>query len=472
MAAAATPDAVKRRSTLALTYNEGQGSEVDMVGVDTARLGEADVKRKEGRTRVKLEMESLAHPQSLGAQYTSYVLWAVAPEGRAENLAELPHGRKFDVDATTSLATFGLIVTAEPHPAVMRPGPRLVAHNAVSDETKGRVQSGTVEYDATPERQLVEVRQPDFTTPLLILGARRAVAIAKAAEAATYADAELREAEVKLAVVGELWSGGDKLSKEAETAAREVMRLAEHARSVAADRLAQAERSAERRAARSAIDEAQDEATRARLAAERERQRAAQAAAEAATAEQEAAAARQRVAQAETEALQAKVNEDLARAQAEQARLEAQQAMQDKAHMQEQLFRSLSAVLETRREARGLIVSLSDVLFDFNKASLKPGAREKLSKLTGILLAYPGPYHMEIEGHTDSVGSDEYNLKLSQDRADSVRSYLSIAGIPADRITLVTGFGEARPVATNDTAAGRQMNRRVELVITDLDRQP
>jgi outer membrane protein OmpA-like peptidoglycan-associated protein len=129
---------------------------------------------------------------------------------------------------------------------------------------------------------------------------------------------------------------------------------------------------------------------------------------------------------------------------------------------------SISAILETRREARGLIVNLSDVLFDFNQASLKPGAREKLSKLAGILLAYSGPYHMEIEGHTDAVGSQDYNQKLSEDRAQSVSSYLLKGGLQSDRIVAVHGFGKLRPVATNDTAEGRQLNRRVEIIITDL----
>ncbi|HET8645202.1 MAG TPA: OmpA family protein, partial [Vicinamibacteria bacterium] len=156
---------------------------------------------------------------------------------------------------------------------------------------------------------------------------------------------------------------------------------------------------------------------------------------------------------------------------AERARLEAEQAQRDRADMQNRLYQSLSAILETRREARGLIVNLSDVLFDTAKASLKPGAREKLSRLTGILLAYPGAFNVEVEGHTDSVGSYEYNERLSLARAESVRDYLTQAGIAATRFTRVTGFGETRPVASNINAAGRQMNRRVELVITDLDRE-
>jgi outer membrane protein OmpA-like peptidoglycan-associated protein len=143
---------------------------------------------------------------------------------------------------------------------------------------------------------------------------------------------------------------------------------------------------------------------------------------------------------------------------------------QQQIDMQQRLYISLSEILETRREARGLIVNLSDVLFDFNQATLRPGAREKLSKLAGILLAYPGAYRMQIEGHTDSVGSQDYNQKLSEDRAEAVHDYLIHAALPADRMVAVRGFGKIRPVATNDTPEGRQTNRRVELVISDTEK--
>jgi outer membrane protein OmpA-like peptidoglycan-associated protein len=244
--------------------------------------------------------------------------------------------------------------------------------------------------------------------------------------------------------------------------ARDVMRLAEEARYAAAERSAEARAAAERSAARQRIAEAEQdaersrrEAERLRLEREREEERARQAREEA-----DAYAEAQRRAQEQAAAAQAA---------AEEARLAAQQAQHDKAELQERLYRSLSAVLETRREARGLIVNLSDVLFDTGRATLKPGAREKLSRLSGILLAYPGEFHVEVEGHTDSVGSEEYNQRLSQARAESVRTYLQQAGIDAARFTRITGFGESRPVATNVNAAGRQMNRRVELVITDLE---
>src|SRR5262249_40842458 len=467
----ASPDDMEKHSTVALSFREGRGTDVDVIGVfpRSGRIGEADIKRNEGRTRIKLRIdESLRHPQSLGSLYTTYVLWAVAPEGRAENLAELPHSEHFDVEATTSFDTFGVIITAEPYAAVSWPGPRLVAEGAPRTDTRAPVEAATIEYAPSPERLAGGLDRADFKTPLLVLGAPRGVEKAKATGAPAPAGAELRDAEVKLAALDQASRGKKKLSKDTEALAREVMRLAEHARVVTADRQEQARQAEERIAARSAIRKAETEADRAQSKAARERENAAQAREDAERADREARKARATMRDAQDETERAKADEAVARTEADRARAEARDAQQDKADMQAQLYRSLSAILETRREARGLIVNLSDVLFDFDRATLKPGAREKLSRLAGILLAYPGPYDVEIEGHTDSIGSHEYNVRLSEDRAQSVGSYLREAGIPTARITRIAGFAETRPVASNDNAAGRQMNRRVELVIGDL----
>jgi outer membrane protein OmpA-like peptidoglycan-associated protein len=107
---------------------------------------------------------------------------------------------------------------------------------------------------------------------------------------------------------------------------------------------------------------------------------------------------------------------------------------------------------------------MSDVLFDTGRFTLRPEAREKLARISGILLAYPG-LKLQIEGHTDSVGSDEFNQRLSEQRAGAVRDYLAEAGVSSDSVT-VQGFGKTRPVASNDTREGRQQNRRVEIVVT------
>jgi outer membrane protein OmpA-like peptidoglycan-associated protein len=463
---------IAKRMTLAVNYPEGDGTEVNMVGtaLNPQAMGKAEVKRKEGRTRVKLRMQSLAHPQSLGAYYTTHVLWAIAPEGQAENLAELPIVKEFDFEVTTSFQTFGLIITAEPHSAVRMPSPIIVAENALRRGTEGTIEASRIEYSGDAGTLYV-VSSPnapasnaDYNTPLMILGARRAVEIARRADAERFAEPELRQAEIKLAALEQLWPRHRKDREKFSGLAHDVMRLGEQARKLSVERAELARLEAERNTARTTIIAARGEADRAREEAAAYRDQMARA-------EQDAALARDRAAQAQTEAERAKANEELARAQAERARLEADQAKRDKEEMQQRLFVSLSEILETRREARGLIVSLSDVLFDFNKATLKPGAREKLAKLAGILLAYPGNYRIEIEGHTDAVGTDEYNLKLSQDRAESVRYFIVQSGIAENRILGTRGFGEVRPVATNDTPEGRQMNRRVEIVIADADQQ-
>lgn len=495
-----TQVSVAKRATLALRYPEGDGTSVDMVGTalyPKAR-GKAEVKRKDGRTRVKLQLNNLEHPQALGAYYTTYLVWAVAPEGQADNLGEMPMARagESEIEVTTPYQTFGLIVTAEPHGLVKLPSPVIIAENILRKETKGSLQTSQIEYRGDPGSLYVvsssdgPALNADYSTPLSVLGARRAVGIARRAGATQFAESELREAEVKLATLEQSWVHQRGEEKKFSGLAHDVMRLGEHARQLAVDRAAQASLNAERRAASNTIAQARSEAAQARsetaqaqtqaalsqAEAERAKQQAADYRAALSRSESELEMARQRVSQAQTDAERAKANEEVARLQAEHSRLESEQAKREseqakreRDEAQQRLFVSLSEILETRREARGFIVNLSDVLFDFNKASLKPGAREKLSKLAGILLAYPGSYRLEIEGHTDAVGSEEYNLKLSQERANSVRDYLLQAGLMQNRITSTRGLGKSTPVATNDTPEGRQMNRRVELVIADID---
>ena len=474
------PVVIAKRHTLAVRYKDNDDTSINIVGttLNPQTFGKVDVKRKDGRTRLKLKVQNLGHPQSLGAYYTTYILWAIAPEGQANNLAELPIRSEFEIDVTTAFQTFGLIITAEPHSAVKLPSPIIVAENTLRNRTEGGIEASQIEYSGdSGTLYVVSVQNApalsaDYNTPLLILGARRAVEIAHRAGASRFAEQELREAEIKLAALEQTWPSRRKDEEKFSGLAHDVMRLGERARELAVERIAQAALDEERRTASNRIARARTDAERARDEAERARLEAAASQDAASRAERELAEARVRVEQAQTDAERAKAREDLARVEAERARLEADQAKQDKEELQQRLYTSISAILDTRREARGLIVSLSDVLFDFNQASLRTGAREKLSKLAGILLAYPGTFHMEVEGHTDAVGSQDYNQKLSEDRARSVSSYLLSSGITADRILGVRGFGKLRPVTTNDTAEGRQMNRRVEIVITDLDSKP
>ena len=475
--------AVKRK-TLAVRYKNNDSTTVNMVGSAIAprAMGKAEIKHENGRTRIKLEIEDIGNPQAIGPFYTTFVLWAIAPEGQADNLAALPIKTKINIDVTTNFQTFGLIITAEPHSAVKLPSPVIVAENTLRRGTEGGIQTSSIEYTGDPgtfyaASSSEPLLNADYNTPLLILGARRSVEIARRAGARHYAEIELRDAEVKLASLEQTWPERRKDQERYSGAAHDIMRIAENARTQAVEREAQARLANERRDNALTLGQAQNDADRAQNKADRAQNEADSANVRAATdrdamtrAQMESAAARARAEQAQNETDKAKVNEEIARSEAERARLDTQMMKQQQSDVQQRLYISLSEILETRREARGLIVNLSDVLFDFNQATLKPGAREKLSKLAGILLAYPGSYRMQIEGHTDSVGSQDYNQKLSEDRAQAVHDYLISSALPADRMNAVRGFGKIRPVATNDTAEGRQTNRRVEIVISDTEK--
>jgi outer membrane protein OmpA-like peptidoglycan-associated protein len=165
--------------------------------------------------------------------------------------------------------------------------------------------------------------------------------------------------------------------------------------------------------------------------------------------------AREAKAKAETEALRAR--EEAARAEAEQARQAAEA-------LRAQLLEQFNRILDTRDTPRGLVVNMADVLFDTGRFDLRPIAREKLARLSGIVLAHPG-LNLDIGGHTDSTGSDEFNQNLSEQRADSVQKYLIEQGLPDSSLT-AAGFGKSMPVADNGTAAGRQQNRRVEIIVS------
>jgi outer membrane protein OmpA-like peptidoglycan-associated protein len=237
------------------------------------------------------------------------------------------------------------------------------------------------------------------------------------------------------------------------------------------DREAHAE--SERVAAQSETDRVTREAEQARIKAQVEserltREKDAQAASALADADRlkvenearaAAAASEAERLKRENEAQRAANQADLDRAAKEKA-----QAEVEKAELRAQLLRQFNAVLQTRDTARGLIVNMSDVLFDTGKYSLRPLAREKLAKVAGIVSGHPG-LRLDVEGHTDSVGGDAYNQRLSEQRGGAVRDYLTHEGMPGSSVT-AKGLGETQPVASNDTAKGRQENRRVELVIS------
>ena len=286
----------------------------------------------------------------------------------------------------------------------------------------------------------------DPKTPLEVYEARNAVRMAKWAGADQYASDSLQKAELDLRNADDLLANKKGDRKALITDAREAAQMAEDARLISV-RKNQEEQQAE--AAR-AESEAKTQAEQAKSQAEQAKQRQAQA-----EAAKESALAEQRQAQAEAES---------ARVDAEQAQQQAQQAEQEKADLRAKLLEQLNDILQTRDTARGLVVNMSDVLFDSGKYTLKPVAREKLAKVAGVLMAYPG-LTVEVDGYTDNVGGEELNETLSQKRADAVRDYLLQQGVSPGSLT-ARGFGEGNPVASNDTSIGRQLNRRVELVLS------
>jgi len=478
------------RTTKAVNYRHRGGSTtVDFRGTDLmpAVSGHAKVDGKAGRLAISAELTHLQPAKSLGGQFLTYVLWAITPEGRAVNLGEIlpSDGGKDKIDVTTDLQAFGMIVTAEPYYAVVRPSNEVVAENVLRQETRGFEEPIDAKFDVLEGKQYTIDVPPDqlpssmasANVPLDLLEARNAVAIAKAAGAQKYAPDSLTKAEDMLQ------RAEDYLQRKQGrtpigTAARGATQMAEDARVLALRRQEQERLDAERRAREAAQAKAEADAQAARQnaqdaqaqAAEDSRRRAEAEAAEAAAQQQQAAAlAAQQQAQADADAArQAALQADQQKALAEQQASAAEQARQDAVRQKEELrarlLAQLNSVLQTKDTARGLIVSMPDVLFDFNKYTLKPEARERLARISGIVLAYPD-LHLNVEGYTDSIGSDEYNQTLSEKRAATVRDYLVSSGVSINNV-VAEGFGKADPVADNSTAAGRKLNRRVDLVVS------
>ena len=152
-------------------------------------------------------------------------------------------------------------------------------------------------------------------------------------------------------------------------------------------------------------------------------------------------------------------------ARREELRLEARSKELDAQQQEIQQLRSQLSELNPRQSERGIVLTLSSVLFAFDSAQLTQAAQPPLDRLAAFLRQHPDR-EVRVEGHTDSIGSETYNQRLSLERAQSVADSMTRRGVESWRIS-VTGYGESRPVATNSTEAGRQQNRRVEFVILD-----
>ncbi len=495
---------VTSRTVEAVNYaHRGESTKVDFAGTTLMPTadGWAQVENKRGNLAVTAEFGNLDRPTAFGGEYLTYVMWAISPEGRAVNLGEVLVGgnHRSKLHATTNLQAFALIVTAEPYYAVRQPSNVVVLENVVRADTVGTAETVHARYELIerggyiPTGYKFDPVVANAKLPLEFFEARNAVRIAESEGAEQYAGDSYRHAVQLMNTANSEAVERHPSKPDLIATSREVVQTAEDARAVAVKKIDEARLTSERRASTDAQAASQAQADASNLQKERAQAEAsqarsdnAQAQAENANAQTEAARARSANAQAQAEnesaqAVAAKAQSDeaasaatssaavaAAQADADQAHAAAQQqvlqANNDKAAMRAQLTEQLNAVLQTRDSARGLIISMSDVLFNTGQYSLSSGAREKLAKVSGILLSYPG-LAIAVGGYTDNVGTDAMNQKLSENRAGSVRDYLVQQGVRNTAVTAI-GYGNSEPVASNNDAGGRQQNRRVELVVS------
>jgi len=473
------------RTILAINYQNRTKTEIGFQGSPLAPLakGEGDVESKNGRIAVDGKFDNLDPPQKFGAEYLTYVLWAITPEGKANNLGELLlDGKKSKLQATTTLQTFGLIVTAEPYYAVSDPSDAVVLENVVVAGTLGTLQQVNVNYMLFKRgiySYNVEAATQSYSkskVPLEVEEARNAVEIAKNSGAQQYAPDVLSKAEQSLTSAEAMLKKGDRRvivqnSRDAvQNAAAAVQMTMQRKdeeqqaqeRAAAARRTADAQAQAQEAAAREQQEaNARQQAELQQKQAELQSQQDAQARAQAELQAQQEAQAR---AAAEAKSQQDAQAAAAAQQAASQAQRAAAQSELEKQQLRAALLQQFNRILPTTDTPRGLKANLADVLFATGKFELQPPAREALAKFSGIVIAHSG-LKMQVEGYTDITGSDTLNQTLSENRANSVRAYLIAQGIDPTSVTAI-GYGKSNPVASNETAAGRQQNRRVEIIIS------
>jgi len=491
---------VVSRSTPAVNYlHLGGSTKINFEGTPlmSSGRGVATIESERGVIRVSAEFKDFVSPSSFGPEYLTYVLWAISPDGRPVNLGELTlnnygNGSRSEIKTTSEIQTFGMVVTAEPYYAVTQPSDVVVMENVVRKDTRGVIEIISAKYELLPRgmytsegkaRGFVPVRV-DKNNPFELYEAENALMLARLAGAPRYAADSYQKAIDALE-----WANRNQNQKPGQkpviTMAREAVLRAEDARVIAIRAEREEALDLERQASlnrentanvkaeeetrqRTIADAERSRAEAERIRAEADRAAAEQARAEAQIATQDAQRERQQAEVAKLEADRARQEaieqQQKLSAQADQAREAAANAQQEQAALRQRLVIQFNQILETRESARGLIVNMSDVLFDTAQYTLKPGAREKLAKVSGIILAHPG-LKIAIEGHTDNIGGDDYNMKLSDNRANTVRTYLVSQGLNSGIVT-AQGFGKTKPVADNSIAAGRQQNRRVEMVVS------
>jgi len=446
------------RNLDAVNYLNRSGStKIGFQGTDLLpqARGEAKVNAVTGKTEISVKLSGMKQANSFGEEYLTYVLWAISANGRPQNLGELElSGDNASLNVTTSYQTFGLIVTAEPYFSVSQPSDVVVLQNVFTDKTQGVLQQVNIHYSLLPKglyaptagQNAIEHPISDrMHTPLALFEAWNAERIAKSVGAEKYAPEIWQKAETELTNANDIQNGKNRDVKMLFTYARSATQNFEDAR-VSTLRKQAAERSAQQVADKNAAQA-----------------QAAESAQQAALAQQQAADAAAAKARADAEREKAEAAKAAAQAEANEANQRAAESAESVKALREKIRAQLNAVLQTTETARGLIVNMNDLLFDTGKYTLKTNAQVSLAKISTIIAFYPS-LHINVEGYTDSVGTPEFNQKLSENRADAVMNFLVQNGVPQGNVT-AKGYGETNFVAPNDTAAGRAQNRRVDLVV-------
>jgi outer membrane protein OmpA-like peptidoglycan-associated protein len=468
---------VVSRNIEAVSYRNHSGwTKIDFQGTSLApqSKGTADINSRLGHMEVKVDIKDLPAARNFGPLFLTYVLWAITPDGHAANLGEVvvDSGGGFKADVTTDLQAFGLIVTAEPYFAVRQPSDVVVMENVIRKDTIGKYETLDAKYELlprgqyeyhVPEKQLKPVDlNANKKSPLELYEAINAVQIAQYARSDqfasdTYAQAGQLLQQAQDYETRKQWNPAIMTSKEA-------VQKAEDARTISLRRQQDKALADERAAAAAHIA---DEKAKAEMAAKQQ----ADAEAQAKLSQQQAQSEARQRAEADKERQEADAARALAAAEAAKAQQSAAEAdrlraaaVEDQQKLREQLLQLFNSILPTKETPRGLVVNMQDVLFDTGKFTLKETAREALAKISGIVISHPG-LNLQVEGYTDSTGTPEFNQKLSEERAATVRDFLGTNGVAGTSMTAI-GYGLNYPVAPNDTASGRKLNRRVELVVS------
>ncbi len=441
---------------------------------DAAMIGK--VRFRDGQFWIELEYRKMKPAVLFGGDVTCYVLWAVNRDGAPQNLGELwirPGEENGSVQYSTGLRNFALLVTAESYYQVDRPSSLFIFWNDSRPDPPVPTDPLTYSEFADSPRvgvdTLANVRY-DGSKPLDLVQAEMVFEQAKRLEAQRYAPDLFAQATVALEQATRMWErdrtrGASEYARRSVAATNEAIRTAQRRREVEAIEARLVQRRQEMEALEARADQAEQQAQRAQAQA-----REAEVALRQITAEREQALASVQSMTRQLEAMRRERTElesrlSQLRQEQEQMRASMQELQVEKSTLEERLQGALSLVAETRATARGLIVSLPDILFDVGEATLKPEAQLALAKLAGILLIMQD-LNLRVEGHTDSTGSPSFNQRLSERRADAVFDLLAKQGISASRMK-TAGYGMERPIADNSTAEGRQKNRRVEIVIAE-----